>query len=322
MDRPFRRTVRAMNGSSGSIFDPVSPHAEAIADVFIISLWVCAVIFALVAGFVGYSLVRFRWREGERDPIQTAGHKTVEIVWTVVPFVIVLLLFGLTVQAMQKSDPPPSGNADLQIIGHQWWWEVRDLKHGFVTANEIRIPVGKPVSIELETADVLHEFWVPQLTRKMTTVPGARNHIWMQADKPGVYEGVCSEFCGTQHAWMRFQVVAETPERYEEWVRRQQARSAPPASAAAARGQKLFQQMTCVNCHSVDPTNRSINAGPNLAHLGTRRLIGSGIVENNRDNLRRWMADPQQVKPGVKMPNFKLTNQQIDDMVAYLVSLE
>lgn len=310
-----------MRGSSGSIFSPASPNAEAITHLFVISLWVCAVIFAIVAGIVGYSLVKYRWREGEPDPLQRAGNKTVEIVWTVIPFLIVLSLFGLTVHAMQRADPPPSGPPDLVVVGHQWWWEIRDPKHGFVTANEIHIPVGQPISVELDTADVLHEFWVPELTRKMTTVPGAKNHVWMEATQPGLYEGVCSEFCGTQHAWMRFQVIAESPDRYAAWVQRQ--RSAPASvTGEAAEGRHLFETLTCTNCHAVEPNNLKVNSGPNLAHLGSRRLIGSGMVTNDPANLKRWLSDPQQVKPGVKMPNFKLKPQQVDALVAYFQTLE
>jgi cytochrome c oxidase subunit 2 len=307
--------------SSGSIFSPESPNAEAITHLFIVTLWICAAIFAVVAGLVGYSLFKYRWHEGEPDPAQTAGNKTVEIVWTVIPFLIVLLLFGLTVHAMNRSDPPPTGEPDLVVVGHQWWWEVRDPKNGFVTANEIHIPVGRPISVQLDSTDVLHEFWVPQLTRKMTTVPGAKNHVWMQADKPGIYEGVCSEFCGTQHAWMRFEVVAETPEQYEQWVHHQQQQPVA-ATGAAGRGRQLFERMTCVNCHAVDARNSAVNSGPNLAHLGSRRLIGSGIAPNNQDILRRWLQNPQQVKPGVKMPNFKFTNEQIDDLLAYFQTLQ
>lgn len=349
---PGMQPVLAALTSSGSIFSPESPHAQAITDLFVVTLWICAAIFAVVAGLVGYSLCRYRWREGEPEPEQLAGNKTVEIVWTLIPCAIVLLLFGLTVRAMGRSDPPPNGAPELIVVGHQWWWEVRDPKNGFVTANEIHIPVGRPISVELDTTDVLHEFWVPQLTRKMTTVPGARNHIWMQADKPGVYEGVCSEFCGTQHAWMRFQVVAEPREQYDAWAR-DQAQPAPPMAGDAARGRDVFRQMTCVSCHSVRETilpknslvaatinepglstaavdsarSRSSlrdlpNAGPDLTHVASRRQLGSGVIANNRENLRRWLADPQKVKPGVKMPNFKLTDQQIDDLVAYFETLK
>src|SRR3954468_21693735 len=153
-----------MSVASGSIFAPASPEAQAISDLFVITLWICAAIFAAVAGLVGYSLARFRWRHGEADPVQLAGNKRFEIAWTAVPFVIVLALFGLTVRAMEKSDPaPPAGDPDLVVIGHQWWWEVRSPKFGFVAANEIHIPIGQPLSVRLDTTDVLHEFWVPQL---------------------------------------------------------------------------------------------------------------------------------------------------------------
>lgn len=310
-----------MTGPSGSIFSPASPNAAAITHLFIVSLWICAVIFAVVAGLVGYSLVKFRWRAGEPDPEQIAGSKKVEVIWTVVPFLIVLLLFGLTVHAMDRSDPPPDGHPDLIVIGHQWWWEVRYPKDGFATANEIHIPIGRPISVRLDTTDVLHEFWVPQLTRKMTTVPGAGNHVWMEADHAGTYQGVCSEFCGTQHAWMRFQVIAESPQRYAAWVQRQLRPAAPIIAGAGAQGRDLFQSMTCVNCHAIRGLDAATNAGPDLTHLCSRRLIGSGIVDNTPANLRRWLVNPQDVKPGVKMPDFKFTPQQVNNLVAYLETL-
>jgi cytochrome c oxidase subunit 2 len=307
---------------SGSIFDPVSPEARAITDLFVITLWICAAIFAVVAGLVGYSLVKYRWHEGAADPAQVAGNKHVEIVWTAIPFVIVLVLFGLTVQAMEKSDPAaPPGDPDLIVIGHQWWWEVRSPKLGYVTANEIHIPVGQPISVRLDATDVLHEFWVPQLTRKMTTVPGRGNHVWMRAEKPGVYQGVCSEFCGTQHAWMRFEVIAEPQEQFEAWVRRQQ-QAAADVTGLAARGREVFQELTCVNCHGINGVAVKSNAGPDLTHLASRRALGSGIVPNTPENLRRWLSDPQAVKPGVLMPNFKLTPEQMDSLLAYFATLE
>lgn len=312
-----------MTGSSASIFDPLSPEAQAITDLWVITLWICAGIFAVVAGIVGYSLARHRWREGMDEPAQTAGNVRVEIAWTVIPFVIVLVLFGLTVQAMERADPAPApGEPDLVIIGHQWWWEVRSPKYGYVTANEIHIPVGEPVSVRLDTADVLHEFWVPQLTRKMTTMPGAANHIWMRADAPGVYQGVCSEFCGTQHAWMRFEVIAEPREQFEAWVRSQQAAARRPVGGAAASGERLFRELSCVNCHSIRGIAGTSNAGPDLTHIGSRRFLGAGLEPNTPENLRRWMHDPQEVKPGVLMPNFKLTDEQLDDLLAFLGGLQ
>lgn len=311
-----------MQSDPGSIFSPASPHAQAIAHLFVITLWICAVIFAVVAGLVGYSLAKYRWKEGDADPAQTAGNKRIEIIWTVIPFVIVLVLFGLTVQAMEKSDPAaPPGEPDLIVTGHQWWWEVRSPKLGYVAANEIHIPVGQPISVRLETTDVLHEFWVPRLTRKMTTVPHAGNHVWLQADQPGTYEGVCSEFCGTQHAWMRFLVIAEPPAQFAAWVDRQR-RHAPVAVGDAARGHQLFRDLTCVNCHAIQGSDNKGNAGPDLTHLASRRDLGAGIVRNTPENLRRWLTNPQDVKPGVLMPNFKLTDEQIDHLLAYFATLQ
>lgn len=305
----------------GSIFDAASPHARAISDLFVITLWICAGIFAVVAGIVGYSLVRFRWHEGAVDPLQVAGNRRIEIIWTAIPFAIVLVLFGLTVHAMEKSDPrAPPGAPDLVVVGHQWWWEVRSPKFGFIAANEIHIPVGQPISVRLDTTDVLHEFWVPQLTRKMTTVPGAGNHVWLQAETPGVYRGVCSEFCGTQHAWMRFDVVAEPPEQFDAWVRQQQAMATIP-TGAALRGQALFGELTCANCHAVQGVVNKSNAGPDLTHLASRRNLGAGIVPNTTANLRRWLKNPQHVKPGVLMPDFKLRDDELDLLLAYLSTL-
>ena len=313
-----------MSGSSASIFDPLSPEAQAITDLWVITLWICVGIFAVVAGIVGYSLARHRWREGMHDPEQIAGNVRVEVIWTVVPFVIVLVLFGLTVQAMERADPaPPPGEPDLIIVGHQFWWEVRSPKYGYVTANEIHIPVGEAVSIRLDTADVLHEFWVPQLTRKMTAVPGRGNHIWMRADAPGVYQGVCSEFCGTQHAWMRFEVIAEPREQFEAWVRNQQrAATRPTGGGSAASGERLFRELSCVNCHAIRGVAGTSNAGPDLTHLASRRHLGAGIQPNTPENLRAWMHDPQGMKPGVLMPNFNLTEQQLDDLMAFLGGLK
>lgn len=190
-------------------------------------------IFVLVVGAIIYSLVRFRWREGEPEPRQLAGHKTVELVWTAIPFVLVVLLFGLTWRTMSRADPPPPPAPDLVVTGHQFWWEARYENSGVVVANEIHLPVGRPLSVRLESRDVLHEFWAPELTRKMTTVPGQPNHIWLQADKPGTYLGICSEFCGTQHAWMRFLIVAEEPEKFDAWQRAQRQPALAPASRRA-----------------------------------------------------------------------------------------
>jgi cytochrome c oxidase subunit 2 len=304
------------------VLNPDSPQARSIFDLGIVSGIIFAFIFVIVAGIMVYALMRFRWREGEPDPYQLAGNNTVEIVWTAIPCLIVVALFALTARTMSLSDPPPAPEPDLVVTGHQWWWEARYPKAGVVVANEFHIPVGKAVSVELESTDVLHEFWVPQLARKITAVPGHPNHIWLQADKPGTYLGVCSEFCGTQHAWMHFLIVAEPEAELAAWEETQRQPAAKPVSASAARGLALFQQKSCVSCHAINGTAAAARVGPDLTHFAGRRQLGAGIADNTRGNLRRWLANPQQVKPGVKMPDFKFSDEQITQLVDYLETLK
>jgi len=208
------------------------------------------------------------------------------------------------------------------ITGHQWWWEARYPKSGVITANEIHIPAGRPLSIRLESADVLHEFWVAQLTRKMATVPDHPNHIWIQADAPATYLGVCSEFCGTQHAWMHFLVVAETPEQFAAWEKAQLAPAKIPDSGSAAQGLAIFQEHSCMNCHAINGTAAEARVGPDLTHFASRRILGAGVVDNTPANLRRWLTDPQLVKPGVKMPDYKFSEAQVTQLADYFETLQ
>ncbi len=314
----------AVSPGSGviKVFDPQSPQARSIFHLGITAGVIFAFIFAIVAGMILFALMRYRWREGEPDPKQVAGNRMVELVWTVIPCLIVIALFILSERTMGVADPPPAPEPDIIITGHQWWWEARYPKSGVVTANEIHIPAGTPLSIRLESADVLHEFWVPQLARKMTTVPGHPNHIWIQSDEPATYLGVCSEFCGTQHAWMHFLIVAESPNEFQEWEKAQLMPAAAPPNDSAMRGLALFQQMSCMNCHAINGTAANAGVGPDLTHFSSRRQLGAGIAENTPANLHRWLADPQQVKPGVKMPNFKFTEPQLNELVDYFETLK
>ena len=305
------------------VFNPQSPQARAIFDLAIVVIVVMVVIFAIVVGIVTYALLRFpRWREGERDPEQGSGNKKIEIVWTLIPLLIVMILFVLSARTMGISDPPAPPNPDIVVIGHQWWWEARYTNSGAIVANEIHIPVGKPLSLRLDSADVLHEFWVPELARKMTTVPGHPNHIWIQADRPGTFLGFCSEFCGTQHAWMHFLIVAEPQEEFQTWEQAQLAAAPVPSSGNAQKGLALFQQMSCVNCHAIKGTTAISQVGPDLTHFAGRKQIGAGIVDNTPENLRRWLRDPQQVKIGVKMPNFRFTDEQVTELADYIETLK
>jgi cytochrome c oxidase subunit 2 len=310
------------HGTVLRVFAPGSPQGRAIYDLSIVTSTILATIFVIVAAIVVYALMRFRWREGEVDPHQHTGNRTIEIVWTAIPCAIVVALFLLTARTMSLADPPPAPAPDLVVTGHQWWWEVRYPGSGVIAANEIHLPVGKAFSLELNSADVLHEFWVPELARKITAVPGHPNHIWIEADKPGTYLGVCSEFCGTQHAWMHFLIVAESATDFEAWQRAQLQTAVLPASDAATKGCALFQQTSCVSCHAINGTAARAQVGPDLTHFASRRQIGAGIADNTPQNLRRWLADPQQVKPGVKMPDFKFSNEQLSQLVAYLGTLQ
>ena len=242
--------------------------------------------------------------------------------WTVIPFLIVVFLFGLTIHAMNLADPPPPPSPDLVVTGHQFWWQANYPASGVVTANEIHIPAGKALSVRLDSKDVLHEFWVPKLNRKMTTVPGQRNHIWLQADKPGVYIGQCSEFCGTQHAWMRILVVADGPAEFEQWQQAQLKPSQTPTTDAAAKGLALFQTSTCISCHAIrGVTGADAGVAPDLTHVGSRQQLGTGILENTPANMRLWLKSPQHIKPGVLMPDFSFTDEQLDQLAEYLSSL-
>jgi cytochrome c oxidase subunit 2 len=307
---------------SSNALDPQSPFARAIYDVGIVSTIVLGLIFVIVTFGIVYAILRFRARPGEADPKQTPGNRKVEITWLIIPFFIVIFLFVVTLSAMNRGDPPPAPTPDLIVTGHQFWWQADYPASGVTTANEIHIPAGKPLSVRLESQDVLHEFWVPKLTRKMTNVPGHPNNIWLQADKPGTYIGQCSEFCGTQHAWMRILVVADEPAQFEEWQKAQLKVAQNPPDAATAKGLELLRTATCINCHAINGLpGANVRVAPDLTHIASRRQLASGMIDNTPENMRRWIANPQLIKPGALMPNFNLTNEQVDQLAGYLSTL-
>lgn len=308
---------------SSNALDPQSPQARAIYDLFIQSGVIFLLIFVIVAGLVTFAIVRSRGRTHERDPEQIAGNRRVEIAWTIIPFLIVTLLLAMTLSAMNRADPLAAPPPDLVVTGHQFWWQVDYPKSGVTTANEIHIPTGKALSVRLESQDVLHEFWVPKLTRKMSNVPGQPNHIWIQADKPGTYIGQCSEFCGIQHAWMRILVVAEEPAQFETWQRAQLEAAHPANGDAAAKGIALFQTSSCINCHAIrGVAGANLRVAPDLTHIGSRRQLASGMIDNTPANMRLWLKSPQHIKSGALMPDFNFTDEQLNQLAAYLSALQ
>jgi cytochrome c oxidase subunit II len=304
------------------VFNPASPQGRAISALFLAVLVICAVILAIVAGVIAYNLIRSRARPGAGEPRQVFGNRRLELLWTVVPMLILVWIFVLTVRAMRASDPSASGPADLVVVGHQWWWEARYRQPAFITANEVHIPVGERLSVQLESADVIHDFWAPQLGRKMDMIPGWTNHIWLQADKPGTYLGACAEYCGAQHAWMRFLVIAESPADFAAWAARQAQPAPAPAAGAAEHGRQVFLEMTCANCHSIQGVTAVTNVAPDLTHLASRRTLGAGVMQNTPADLALWLKNPQAIKPDCKMPNLNLTAAQVNDLVSYFEGLQ
>jgi cytochrome c oxidase subunit 2 len=301
----------------GFPFSPHSPQTEAIAAVFSFVLAIAAAIFLVVASGVAYCSVRFRARDGAGEPRQLFGSRGIEILWTVVPLMIVAGLFVITVRAMVLIDAPQdsSRTPDLVITGHQWWWDAR-YPNGVVVPWDIHIPAGRRLLVRVESADVIHDFWVPELVRKMDAVPGRPSYIWLEANAPGTYSGTCSEFCGAQHAWMRFRVVAEPEATFNAWLSRQ-LKASPEPTGAAMEGGRLFRAKKCADCHSAASTK-----GPSLEHLATRELLGGGIAANTPANLALWLTDPQSAKPGNRMPNTPLSANERDALLAYLESLQ
>ncbi|MEJ2559567.1 MAG: cytochrome c oxidase subunit II [Anaerolineae bacterium] len=296
-----------------SPFNPVSPQAQSISNLFILVLIIGMVILAIVTSLVIYASIRYRSRPGEGEPPQTFGNRTLEISWTAAPALLLAVLLAFTIYTMQVADPTVLASQeqpDLVIIAHQWWWEVHYPKTGVTTANEIHIPAGTRLLTRIESADVIHDFWVPQLGRKMDAIPGHPNHIWLEANTPGTYLGSCAEYCGLEHAWMRIRVIAQTQDQFKAWE--QEQLQTPTLTGEAAVGKQLYMSMPCVNCHVDQPI------GPDLTHFGSRETIGTGVLENTPDNLAKWLRNPQAVKPGVHMPNLNLTDVEIKALVAYL----
>jgi cytochrome c oxidase subunit 2 len=287
-----------------------------MTNLFVLVISIGAVVLAIVVVWVLYALIRYRARAGEEgEPPQVYGNVKLETGWTIAPTLLLFGIFILSSITMRQANPPfPAGDQqpDLMIIAHQWWWEVRYPKSGAITANEIHIPAGVRLLTQIESADVIHDFWVPELARKIDAIPGHPNHLWLEASNPGDYRGTCAEFCGTQHGWMRILVIAQTQADFDAWQQSQLQSPSIPPNSPAAQGAQLFTELTCVNCHLMT------TAGPNLSHFGDRQTLGAGVLENTPENLAKWLTDPQAVKPGVHMPNMNLTPDQVDALTAYL----
>jgi cytochrome c oxidase subunit II len=323
-----------------SALDPAGPQAARIGHLWWLLLWVTTAVFLLVLAALAAALVSRRRGPGDRAahtaPIvhpEPAGERRRFRAVAAAAGATVLILFGLLVASVATGREiaslhtgPGEPTLTLDVVGHQWWWEVeyqdRDPSRAFVTANEIHLPVGRPVLIKAASRDVIHSLWIPNLHGKRDLIPGRTNALWLEADRPGIYRGQCAEFCGYQHAHMALDVIAEPADRFAAWVEAQRQPAAAPASALAQRGRAVFQALPCPLCHTVSGTGANGMNGPDLTHLASRRTIAAGALPNTRGALAGWILDPASAKPGTKMPATRLDPDDLEALLAYLESLQ
>ena len=311
-----------------STFDAQGPVADKQLTLFYWIFGAMAFVFVTVLGALLYIVIRFRRRPGQEEiPTQVHGNTRLEVVWSISPAIVLAIVAFPTVTTLFDLDRTPEGALEIKVTGHQWWWEFEYPEEGIVTANELHIPVDRAVSFTLTSADVIHAFWVPKLGGKQDVVPTRENPMWLLAEEEGEYYGQCAEFCGVSHANMRLRVIAESDTDFNAWVKQQQAVPAPP-TGKAAEGAELFANQAftggqqCAFCHTVEGVPIQGKVGPNLTHVGSRTTIAAGFLDNTTDDLASWLRDPPGVKPGAKMPNLGLSEDQIDKLVAYLQSLQ
>jgi len=314
-----------------SIFEAESPPTREIRELGFLVFAICIGIFVVVQGFLALAIVRgIRARRAARaegaesspEPTQVYGSVPIEVAWTVIPTIIVFVLTMITIRTIRDIDitSPPEDALEVVVIGHQWWWEFRYPNDAgeVVTANEMHVPIGRPIWLRLESADVIHSFWVPRLAGKMDLIPGHTNYTWFEAERAGIYLGQCAEYCGTQHAHMLIRVYADEPDTFDAWLDGQ--RKPAVEDPTVAEGRRVFAEYACLNCHTVDGTSDGM-FGPNLTHLASRDTIGSGFIPLDRANLRAWIDDPAQLKIGCNMPSLKLDAAELDAVTDYLLTL-
>jgi cytochrome c oxidase subunit 2 len=312
-----------------NIFKPESTPADDIHRLSVFVLIVTALIFIVVFSLLVYAITKYRRRRGDdgSEPPQVYGSNQVELAWTVVPVLIVLVLFLATARVIVSVQDaiPPSNALQVTATGHQYWWEFRYPALGIVTANELHVPVSDrgrptPTYIKLLSADTDHSFWVPQMAGKTDLIPNRINSMWIDPHATGMYVGQCAQYCGTQHAKMLLRIYVDTPEQFANWV----AAETQPAqvSDAVVVGRHIFESTACINCHTVAGTIADGRFGPDLTHLMSRATIAAGAATNTHDNLKLWIHDPDAIKPGSRMPAMNLNDHDLELLTAYLESLQ
>jgi cytochrome c oxidase subunit 2 len=311
-----------------NIFRPQSTPANSILHLSALVLAITALIFVVVFSLLVYAVAKFRKRDDDdgREPAQVYGSNQVELAWTVIPTLIVLVLFLATARVIHsiQDAPKPLRAIEVIAIGHQFWWEFRYPALGVVTANELHVPVSNPSNptptfLTLLSVDTDHSFWVPRLAGKTDLIPNRVNHTWIDPQETGLYLGQCAQYCGTQHAKMLLRVYVDSPERFEQWA--QEQRKPAINNDAVEAGRRVFETTACVNCHSVSGTVADGRFGPDLTHLMSRDTIASGAAPNTRENLRAWIQNPDTIKPGSLMPAMQLSDHDLGAVTDYLMTL-
>ncbi len=308
----------ACGSDSPSALDPKGPASERIAEVWWLMLALAVVVYLVVGGLILVASRRKRDAEEHGRRLPLSENAFIWIGGVAVPTAILVVLAVVTVSSTAELTQADDDPLRIEVEGFKWWWEVRYPDADVVTANEVHVPAGRPVEIELTTADVIHSFWVPELAGKVDLIPGQTNVIRLTADQPGEYRGQCAEFCGLQHARMAFLVIADPPQVFDDWIDRRQAPPPEPAPGLAAEGERIFETSSCAGCHAIRGTTARGVSGPDLSDFASRRTIGAVTVENNRENLAEWIVDAQTMKPGNLMPPIALEPGELEALLAYL----
>jgi cytochrome c oxidase subunit 2 len=307
-----------------SVLDPVGPGARHIAGIWWTMFALAVVVYVVVGGLILWASVRGRRSADDAGgrPSSISDNAFIWVGGIAVPVVILALLAVMTVRSATALSQPSGHALRISVSGRQWWWQVVYPKEAIVTANELHVPVGRPVEVELRTDDVIHSFWVPQLNGKLDLVPDQVNHLRFRADRAGTYRGACAEYCGAQHANMNFLVIAMAPRDYDRWVTRRRQPPPSPSDELTAAGQAALMRESCAGCHAIRGTQAVGSLGPDLSDVGARRSLGAGVIPNRLAYLREWIVNAPHFKPKVLMPPVDLSAADAAAIAAYLDSLK
>ncbi len=306
----------ACSKDAPNALDPQGPDARSIASVSWLMFGLATAVYVVVAGFIIFGALR------GRKPSRISDNAFIWVGGLIAPIIILAVLAVVTVKTTDALRQPEPNPLKIEVTGYMWWWAVRYPTEDITTANEIRVPAGRPVEIGLRTRDVIHSFWVPELAGKVDMVPGQRNVIRFTADEPGVYRGQCAEYCGLQHAHMAILVIAQPPDEFAAWYEQQLQPAPEPVDSLAERGREVFLSKGCVLCHTIRGTGARSELGPDLTHVASRLTLAAGTIPNTKGYLGGWIANPQQIKPGNRMPQVPLTSAEFEAILHYLQTLK